>query len=315
MTRTNRRRFVQQIGLAAGPGFAAMTAAKDSGGAIGFAFGTYGMQSMKTPDALRLLAEIGYNGVELALMPGWVTEPKLISSGDRAELRRMMTDLGLALPAMLESLPLLGSPEKRAVNLERLKQAAQLANDLSPSKPPVLDTILGSETSAWESVKGRMVEELKDWMKVSEPANFVVCIKPHAGHAVHTPERALWLIREVGSPNLRVVYDYSHFFVEGLPLASSLRELLPVSPFISVKDSVGTPAKHEFLLPGEGKTDYVAYFKLLKELGYRGFVSVEVSSMIFRKPGYDPVSTAKLCYGRLAPAFARAGVRRPTRNG
>ena len=211
--------------------------------------------------------------------------------------------------------PLLGSPEKRAANLERLKQAAQLASDLSPSKPPVLDTVLGSETSAWESVKGRMVDELKDWMKVCERAKFVVCFKPHAGHAVHNPERALWLIQEVGSPNLRVVYDYSHFYVEGLPLASTLKQLLPVSPFISVKDSMGTSARYEFLLPGEGKTDYVEYFKLLEELGYRGFVSVEVSAMIFRKPGYEPVPTVRLCYERLAPAFAKAGLRRPTHNG
>jgi sugar phosphate isomerase/epimerase len=239
----------------------------------------------------------------------------LLSPGDRAELRRMLGDLGLALPAMLESLPLLGSPEKRAANLERLKRAAHLASDLAPSKPPVLDTVLGSETSAWESVKGRMVEELKDWMKVAEPAKFVVCFKPHAGHAVHTPERALWLIQEVGSPSLRVVYDYSHFEVEGLPLTSSLKQLLPVAPFISVKDSTGSPAKHEFLLPGEGKTDYVEYFKLLKELGYHGFVSVEVSSMIFRKPGYEPVPAAKGCYERLAPAFVKAGIRRATHKG
>jgi hypothetical protein len=148
MTLSSRRQFVQQIALAGVPGVSAMAGRKDSAATIGFGFGTYGMQSMKTPDALRALADIGYNGVELALMPGWPAEPGLLSPGDRAELRRMLGDLGLALPAMLESLPLLGSPEKRAANLERLKQSAQLANDLSPSNPPVLDTILGSETSA-----------------------------------------------------------------------------------------------------------------------------------------------------------------------
>jgi sugar phosphate isomerase/epimerase len=315
MTPGSRRQFVERMALAAVSGAAAIAAAKESRGDVGFGFGTYGMQSMKTPDALRTLAAIGYDGVELALMPGWPTEPKLLSPGDRVELRKMLADLGLGLPAMLESLPLLGPPDKRAANLERLKQAVQLANDLAPSKPPVLDTILGSKTAAWETVNGSMADELKDWMKVAEPAKFVVCMKPHVGDAVNTPERALWLIREVASPNLRVVYDYSHFYVEGLALDSSLRELLPVSPFISVKDSVGNPAKHEFLLPGEGKTDYLAYFKLLKELGYSGFVSVEVSAMLFRKAGYEPVPTARLCYERLAPAFAKAGIRRPAHKG
>ena len=305
---SSRRQFVRQIASAA-PVASTLMAAKDSNATIGFGFGTYGMQSVKTPDALRTLAGFGYDGVELCIIPGWPPEAKLLSSGDRAELRRMLGDLGLGLPALLESLPLVGA-DKRAARLERLKQAAQLASDLAPSKPPVLDTILGSQTSAWESVKGAMVDELKEWMKVCEPAKFVVCFKPHAGHALHTPERARWLIREVGSPNLRVVYDYSHFSVEGLPLAGTLKELLPVSPFISVKDASGTPDKHEFLLPGDGKTDYIAYFKLLKEFGYHGFVSVEVSAMIFRKPGYEPVPTARLCYERLAPAFVQAGIRR-----
>jgi inosose dehydratase len=80
--------------------------------------------------------------------------------------------------------------------------------------------------------------------------------------------------------------------------------------FISLKDSRGTPENHEFLLAGDGETDYTFYFGLLKELGYNGFVSIEVSSMIQRKPGYDPVAAARLCYDRLAPLFAKAGVTR-----
>ena len=80
-----------------------------------------------------------------------------------------------------------------------------------------------------------------------------------------------------------------------------------------MKDAAGTPAKPEYLLPGDGKTDYLEYFRLLKELRYSGFVGVEVSAMIQRRPEYKPVPTARLCYERLAPLFARAGVERPAR--
>jgi sugar phosphate isomerase/epimerase len=79
-----------------------------------------------------------------------------------------------------------------------------------------------------------------------------------------------------------------------------------------VKDSAGTPAKYEYLLPGDGKTDYLAYFRLVKELNYSGFINVEVSGHIQRKPGYQPVPTTKLCYERLAPLMKRAGLVRPT---
>ena len=38
---------------------------------IGFGFGTYGMQSLKTEDAIRVCAEVGYDGIEFALLSGW----------------------------------------------------------------------------------------------------------------------------------------------------------------------------------------------------------------------------------------------------
>jgi sugar phosphate isomerase/epimerase len=272
------------------------------------------MKTLTTEAALRTIARIGYDGVEPALMPGWPTDPAQMSAADRKTLRRLIGDLGLAVPAILESLPLQATPESRAANLERLQRAVALGNELVPSSPPMVDTILGGKTADWERIKGRMVTELKDWAKVAEDGRTTVCFKPHAGDAVQSPDRALWLVREVGSPRIRIVYDYSHFHVEGLPLESTLKQLIAYAPFVVVKDSQGTPEKHAFLLPGDGNTDYLAYFRLLQELKYGGFVAVEVSSMIHRKPDYQPVPTAELCYARLATRMDRAGIRRPDRS-
>jgi sugar phosphate isomerase/epimerase len=271
--------------------------------------GTYGMKSLKTAEALRTIAEIGYDGVELALMPGWATEAKLLSADACREIRTQLGDLGLAVPALLESLPLKGTPESRTLNLERLNQAAALARELSPAHPPVVQTILGLKTSEWDQAKGRMVEELKEWAKVADTHQVTICFKPHASNAVHSPERTLWLLKEVGSARIRMVYDYSHMFIEGFPLEGSLKQLLPHTAFIAVKDASVTPGKHEYLLPGDGKTDYAQYFKLLKQMEYRGFVIVEVSGQIHGKPGYEPVATAKLCYDRMAAAMNQAGLR------
>lgn len=302
--------------VAAFSGFSSVCgyAGNDPPRTIGLAFGTYGLKTLTTEAALRTIARIGYDGVEPALMPGWPTDPAQMSAADRQTLRRLIGDLGLAVPAVLESLPLQSAPEKRAANLERLKRAVALGNELVPSRPPVVDTILGGKTADWERIKGRMVAELKDWAKILEDGRTTVCFKPHAGDAIHSPDRALWLVREVGSPRIRIVYDYSHFYVAGLSLEASLKQLLAYAPFVVVKDSQGTPEKHAYLLPGDGKTDYLAYFRLLKELQYGGFVAVEISGMIHRQPDYQPVPTAELCYARLAPLMDRAGIRRPDRN-
>ncbi|QEG00326.1 Inosose isomerase [Stieleria maiorica] len=277
--------------------------------AIGFGFGTYGMKSLKTAEAIRVCAEIGYDGVEFALMDGWPTAPELLSDSERAEIRRQLRDLGLCVPSLLHSLPCLRSDQQHTENLERLKRAVELAHDLAPEKPPVVQSIVAGKTDQWEPSKQRLVDQLSDWAEVGRASQTVVCFKPHAAHAVHTPERAWWVHGQVASPWLKVVYDYSHFSLEGLSLAESLKQLLPITAYVQIKDSRGTPAKHEYLLPGDGDTDYGELLSILKDSGYDGFVNVEVSSHVHRKPGYDPVGTANLCYDRLAPLFESAGGR------
>jgi sugar phosphate isomerase/epimerase len=278
---------------------------------VGLAIGTYGMKELSTPEALRLLCDTGYDGVQLALMPGWPTDPATLTGQGRRELRKQIEDSGLGLPSMLESLPLTGNSDAKAKNLDRLKRAIELGNELTPARPPFLDTILGRKTVDWDKVKHAMADELRTWVPILDAGNTTIVFKPHIGHAVNSPERSLWLINAVGSARIRIVYDYSHFHVEGLQLEDSLRQLIGYSPFIVVKDSKGTPSNYEYLLPGEGMTDYLAYFQLLKELRYSGYVNVEVSAHIHRKPGYQAVQTVKVCYERLAPLFERAGLVRP----
>jgi inosose dehydratase len=285
----------------------ALRAAPDPA-SLSFAIGTYGMKPLPTVEALRTIAAIGYDGVELALMPGWPANPANLTAADRKEIAKTLEDTGLALPALNENLPLTATPQSRARNLERLKLAAEMAHQLSPAKPPCLDTILGLKTAEWESSKNRIVDELHDWVRLPESAAFTIGVKPHAAQALDTPAKSIWLMNQLRSP--RLIYDYSHMFVGGFGLEPSLREMLPYTVFISLKDSRGTPENHEFLLAGDGETDYAAYFRLLRKLGYNGFVSVEVSSMIQRKPGYDPIAAARLCYERLAPAFGKGGIQR-----
>jgi inosose dehydratase len=280
---------------------------------IGFATGTYGMRSMPTAAALRTLAEIGYDGVQLCLIAGWPSDPATLTVPDRQELRNLLRDTKLAVPAVLENLQVAPGAEKRAANVDRLKLAIDLGNELVPGNPPVIDTVLGGKTADWEKLKGRIVDTLGEWAKIAESSHTTIGFKPHAGHAINTPERTLWTVKQVNSKRIRVIYDYSHFWVEGFGLESSLSELLPYTAFIAVKDAVKTETKHEYLLPGDGQIDYLEYFRLLQQLHYTGWVGVEVSAMIHAKPGYEPVPTARLCYERLAPIFAKAGIMRPRR--
>jgi inosose dehydratase len=111
---------------------------------------------------------------------------------------------------------------------------------------------------------------------------------------------------QVKSPSIVAAYDYSHFEVQGIDMEESMAALLPRTKFIHVKDSEGDVGKFQFLLPGQGRTDYGKYFALLRKFGYIGPVCVEVSGQVFNKPGYDPVAAAKSSYAALSEAMAKA---------
>ncbi len=89
-------------------------------------------------------------------------------------------------------------------------------------------------------------------------------------------------------------------------MEESMKLLLPRTKFIHVKDSQGDPSKFQFLLPGEGRTDYLKYFRFLRTFGYSGPVCVEVSGQVFNKPNYDPLLAAKQSFAVLSQAKERA---------
>lgn len=284
--------------------------AEEKPATIPLGFSLYGMKSLKLADGVRSCAEIGYDCIELALLPGYPTEPKLLSADDRRTLRQQIADRGLILAALMENLAEPADDKQHRANLDRLKAAAELGHTLSPKVPPLIETILGGKPAQWDQVKDKMAERLRAWAETAAAAKTIIAIKPHVANALHTPEAALWLGKQVNSPWIKLAYDYSHLQLRKLALAETVRDLVPQSAFIHVKDARGSAEKFEFLLPGEGTIDYVEYLKLVKAAGYRGALVVEVSGQIFNRAGYDPIAAAKQCYAHLAPAFQKAEVRR-----
>ncbi|HEU5115518.1 MAG TPA: hypothetical protein VFT74_02465, partial [Isosphaeraceae bacterium] len=96
-----------------------------------------------------------------------------------------------------------------------------------------------------------------------------------------------------------------------MPVEATVRTALPFTAHIAVKDAIERGGKVEFKPPGETQTfDYARLLRLFFEGGYRGDVCCEVSSMVSRRPDYDPIRTAKACYRNMVRAFAEGGVPR-----
>lgn len=275
-----------------------------------FSFGTYGMKTLKTERAIEVLADIGYDGVELTVWPGWDAAPDKMPPSRRTQVRDLLRRTGLKLTSLMEHISPEADDKKHAAQLERLRRVSKLAHDLSSDSPPLIQTVLGGGT--WEAKKDLFCKRLTDWAKLAERAKIVLAVKPHRGGAMSRPDQAVWLIRQLGdTPHIRMVYDYSHYAFRDMPLAETIRTALPITAHIAVKDAYKQGDRVVFALPGEHKTiDYAKLLSLFYQGGYRGDICCEVSGMVWNKPGYDPVAAAKTCHKNLAPAFEKAGVPR-----
>ena len=222
---------------------------------IPLGFSLYGMKTLPLADAIRACARIGYDGVELALIPGYPCEPKLLGVDGRKELRTRLADAKLRLLGLMENLVEPADEAGHRANLDRLKAAAELGQALAPDAPPPIETVLGGKPAEWERVRERLAERLRDWAAVGKDAKTVIAVKPHVGNALHTIDGASGSMKQVDSPWLRLAFDFSHFRLRDVPLATAVEKLIPLSAFVHVKDAKGTPEKFEFLLPGEAGID------------------------------------------------------------
>src|SRR6266516_2827926 len=123
-----------------------------------------------------------------------------------------------------------------------------------------------------------------------------------------TPEKVVDLMQSVDSPHFRLNLDNSHFEVMGRDMDDYVPMLVPYAVHTDLKDQRGRSPAHEFLVPGEGDFDYGRYVRALAAAGYDGYLTVEISVMVQRRPDYDPAEVANRSFRTLTHAADVAGV-------
>lgn len=299
-----RRAFVTTSAAGGALAVAGSRRAQESPPSLSLGFSLYGMKTLPLVAALSECRRIGYRNVELALIAGFPTDPERLNRETRAAVRRELTAGQLPVSSLLINLSLAADERSHATHLEKLELAARFAAEIAPENPPIVQTVMGGAPKDWEEKKAVIASRLRDWDGIARRHKIIVAIKAHVSSAVNSPERLLWAFREARGSNLAIAYDHSHYALAGLSMADSFRPLAPHTKFVHIKDARMEGKDVRFLLPGEGTTDYAAYFRQLRATGYRGPCVVEVSSQIFNRPSYDPVAVAERCYATLAPALA-----------
>lgn len=296
--------------LAVASVFAGAHGANAAQAKCGLGISTYGMPSLDLEAAFQLIAETGFDCVELSALEGSSGDPLLVAKDRRPGLRMALADWRLRVCALMADLHPNADAAVHGKQTESLRRLIELGYDLSPAAPPLIQTILAGKV--WNESKALFRDRVGDWVRVADEMKCTLAIKPHRLQAMSRPEDAIWLFQQLGKPpRLRMVYDYSHFHRREpvMTIADTVKQSLPWAAYVASKDAVLKDGKVVFALTGEGREfDHAEIVRAFVAGGYTGDFCCEVSSQIWKAKGYDAGAATKTCYQNLADAFQRAGV-------
>jgi sugar phosphate isomerase/epimerase len=138
-----------------------------------------------------------------------------------------------------------------------------------------------------EQAMANAVEVIKQFTEQLESAQVRLAIEPlgpQEGNFLNHASEARAMILAIDSPNVRLHLDVKAMSSEGPPIDQIVRENGDWVIHFHAND----PNK---LGPGMGQVDQGPIFKALKEIGYKGWVSVEVFDY---SPGVEQILTQSM---------------------
>lgn len=277
------------------------------------AYGNYAMPGVSPIDAVRAMADIGYEGVEFILHPHHESMPAQWSADLRRDVRGFLADGGMGIPSIFLARPILtDDPATHAETLGLLRETRALAHDLGMGDAPVLTTDLGGRSADWPEGREALLECLLQYAEIAARDDFTLAIEPHYGGLLDRTERTLWLMDALNdNPRVRLLFDISHFQLAGDDVVETVASLVPFAAHVHVKEGRQLEDGYEFLVTGAGVLDLPEYFRAMRDAGWGGYVTLEVARMIWSRADYEALPTARVSFDAVVSALSEAGVPRP----
>ncbi len=249
--------------------------------------------------ACAFAAECGYTGIEIAPFT-LAARAGDVSHAQREEIRRQAETAGLEvvglhwLLAKTEGLHLT-SPDAavRKRTADYLVDLTQLCGDLggrvmvlgSPVQRNLAEGVTKAQGMAYAA------EVLCEVLAVLESNRVVLALEPLGPQETNfllTAAEAVELIDRVGSPQVQLHLDCKAMATEATPIVELIRQNRRWLAHFHAND----PNRQG---PGFGSLDFVPIFQALKEVGYDGWVSVEVFDYT---PGIERLARESIEYMR-----------------
>ncbi|HEY5585046.1 MAG TPA: sugar phosphate isomerase/epimerase family protein [Ruminiclostridium sp.] len=121
-----------------------------------------------------------------------------------------------------------------------------------------------------------VIATLKDIIPFAEEKGVLICLENHANNNLETLEDYDKVFNSVPSPNLGLCVDTGHFEAANIKLSDVVKHFPNKINHIHVKETIKFGVE-EFVRFGEGVTDNNAFIESILDIGYSGYISVELA--------------------------------------
>lgn len=228
---------------------------------------------------IEMVAAAGYNGVEL------VGEFQKWSADETQRLMARIHSLGLVVDSMSGVHAGFSVPADSELFMTQLAAQIEAAKRL---QCPQIILLSGKrvEGLSHEAQRQTSIENLKRAAELVAKENIQIVIEPidaleNPTIYLTTVTEGFEMVRQIGSLNVKVLYDFYH---EQRGYGNLIEKLEGNIDLIGLVHIADVPGRHE---PGTGEVDYRNVYRKLAELGYNKFIAMEFY------PTGDPVDLLK----------------------
>jgi hydroxypyruvate isomerase len=215
-------------------------------------------------EGMKTVKETGYQAYEFWLW--WDKDIKAIEKAQKA--------LGLEAAAFCTKFVSLLDPGLRGDYIKGLKETLEVAKYLE-CKTIISQVGYNLNDVSREAQYQSIVSGLKEAVPFLERADTVLVVEPlnvlvnHMGYFLSSSQEAFNIIDEVGSPNIKVLYDFYHQQItEGNLISTISANISKIGHF----HAAGNPGRHEIT---SGEINYPEVFRAIQKTNYKGFIGLE----------------------------------------
>jgi protein FrlC len=248
------------------------------------------LPSYPLDEVIKRLARIGYQGIEIgAASPH--AYPRHMTPERKQYIRDVLQDNNLQVAAMLPA-PGGGQganvaspiPEERADTIQYYKDVVDLCAYWGGKKVIYVAgwQIFGTtRRQAWDW----SLQALGDIARHASDAGVTMVVEPTPtdSNLIETADDALELQEAAGLDNVKVMFDTFHAIYRNEPITDYVYRMGKELSHVHLSDNDRLP-------PGSGSTDFRPLLAALEDVGYDGWLSMEIS---FDRRGVDPDSVAR----------------------